>query len=55
MIVLLSAILGAALGVRAAKKRNGDRLDVLQYAVGYGIAFTIMGVFLQLLIVALAS
>ena len=46
MIVLVSAALGILLGIRAAKKRNGTGLDMLQHAAGYGIAFTILGVFL---------
>lgn len=50
MIVLVSAVLGIALGAITAKRRNGNRLDMLQYAAGYGIAFTIVGVFLTLLI-----
>lgn len=50
MIVLLSALLGIVMGVVKARKRNGNRLDILQYATGYGIAFAIVGVFLNLLI-----
>ena len=46
MIVLVSAVLGIFVGVRAAKKRNGTGMDMLQHAAGYGIAFTILGVFL---------
>ncbi len=50
MIVFVCAVIGIVLGVLAAKRRNGNRLDMLQYATGYGIAFTIAGVFLTLLI-----
>lgn len=50
MIVLIAAAIGIALGVFAAKRRNGNRLDMLQYAAGYGIACTIVGVFATLLI-----
>jgi hypothetical protein len=50
MIVLIAAALGIALGIVNAKRRNGNRLDMLQYAAGYGIAFSLVGVFLTLLI-----
>lgn len=43
MIVLISALLGAAIGAFQAKKRGGNRKDIAQYAVGYGIAFTLLG------------
>ena len=55
MIVLVFALIGIALGFLAARKRNGNRLDILQYCAGYGIAFTITGVFVTLLIENLAG
>lgn len=55
MIVIASALIGVFLGWTTAKKRNGNRLDKLQYAAGYGIAFTLLGVFATLLIDRLAS
>lgn len=55
MIVLAALVLGASLGVLAARKRQGNRLDMAQYAAGYGIAFMIVGVFLTLLIDNLAG
>ena len=48
MIVIVSLLLGVAIGVLNAKKRKGNRLDMLQFAAGYGIAFTILGVFITL-------
>jgi len=48
MIVLAALILGIGLGVLAARKRKGNRLDIAQYAAGYGIAFALLGVFLTL-------
>lgn len=38
------------IGARTALKRGGRRLDALQYAAGYAIAFTILGVFLTIFI-----
>ncbi|QBF31558.1 apolipoprotein acyltransferase [Thalassococcus sp. S3] len=43
MIVIGTAILGAILGFATAKRRNGSRLDMAQYAAGYGIAFALLG------------
>ena len=48
MIVLAALALGIFIGVLAARKRGGNRLDVAQFAAGYGIAFTLIGVFLTL-------
>lgn len=48
MIVVICLILGVALGLRAARKRRGALIDMLRYAVVYGIAFTLIGVFLSL-------
>ena len=45
MIVLAGLIGGAIYGALLAKRRHGSRLDMAQYAAGYGIAFTIVGVF----------
>ena len=45
MIVLAGLIGGAAYGAMLARRRQGSRLDMAQYAAGYGIAFAIVGVF----------
>ncbi|MCG6883268.1 MAG: hypothetical protein LJE62_05885 [Silicimonas sp.] len=55
MIVLVSALVGIALGYSAARKRDGNGLDMAQYAAGYGIACALLGVFLTLLIERLAG
>lgn len=39
MIPILAFIAGCAYGWLLAGKRGGNRLDKLQYAVGFGIAF----------------
>lgn len=48
MVVAIFLILGVALGLRAARKRRGALIDMLRYAFVYGIAFTLLGVFLSL-------
>lgn len=50
MIVLGFVVLGIGLGLRAARKRNGNRLDMLQYGAGYGIAFALMGMFVTIVV-----
>lgn len=55
MIVLIAGLVGAFLGVAAARRRKGNRLDMAQYAAGYGIAFMIAGLFLTLLVNRLAG
>lgn len=43
MIVIILGILGAFTGGLTARKRQGNRKDIAQYAAGYGIAFMIVG------------
>lgn len=50
MIVLVLAPLGLLLGFLTAKRRGGNRLDILQYMAGYCIAFTLVGVILTITI-----
>ena len=50
MIVIGGFILGAVIGGLTARRRGGKRLDILQYAAGYGIAFTLLGLFATLFI-----
>ncbi|MBO9410459.1 MULTISPECIES: hypothetical protein [unclassified Ruegeria] len=55
VVVLGMALLGAILGAMAARKRNGSGADMAQYAAGYGIAFSLVGLILSLIIVRLIS
>ena len=41
MIPLIAFATGLVVGWWRAKRRGGDRLDRLQYSVGYGIAFAL--------------
>ncbi|WP_299558459.1 apolipoprotein acyltransferase [uncultured Sulfitobacter sp.] len=55
MIVIGAAIIGAIVGGMTAKKRNGNRKDIAQYAAGYGLAFMILGMFATIIIDRMAS
>ncbi|WP_164658612.1 apolipoprotein acyltransferase [Tropicibacter sp. Alg240-R139] len=50
MIIIGFALVGAVLGGMTAKKRNGTRADIAQYAAGYGIAFALVGVVATLIL-----
>lgn len=50
MIVIGGFLIGAVLGTLTAKRRGGKRLDILQYAAGYAIAFTLLGLFATIFI-----
>lgn len=43
MIVIIAFILGAAFGVYRARKLQGSRADQLQFAIGFALAFTVVG------------
>lgn len=50
MIILAGMVLGIATGTLTAKNRGGKRLDILQYGAVYGIAFTLIGVFVTIIL-----
>ena len=50
MIVLLGAMLGAVTGGLTARGRGGNRLDIAQYAAGFGIAFALIGLVVTIII-----
>lgn len=43
MLVWAFAVIGAIVGAFQARRRKGNRLDMAQYAAGYGFAFFIVG------------
>ena len=47
---LLLGIMGALFGARTAKKRNGTRADVAQYAAVYGIFFALIGLIFTIIL-----
>lgn len=49
MIALAGLVFGALYGGFIAKKRGGKALDMLQYAVGFGIAFGLLGMLLTII------
>ena len=55
MIILAFLLLGIVLGIRTAKARKGNRLDMAQYAAGYGIAFGLLGGLLTILLERLVT
>lgn len=48
MIIIGCALIGIGLGLMTARKRNGTRADQAQYAAGYGIAFTLLGLLISI-------
>ena len=50
MIVILAFLIGALWGGFLARRRNGSRLDIAQYAVAFGIAFAIGGLILTVIV-----
>jgi len=50
MIIFAFAVLGILLGISAARKRNGNRLDMAQYGAGFGIAFMLLGIVASIVI-----
>ena len=50
MIVVIATLLGALLGALAARRRKGNRLDMLQYAAVYAILFAIGGTMLSIIL-----
>ncbi|MDC1481176.1 MAG: apolipoprotein acyltransferase [Ascidiaceihabitans sp.] len=43
MIVIVAALIGAIFGGITAKRRGGNKLDIAQYATGFGMAFVVVG------------
>lgn len=55
MIAIAGALGGAIWGGLLAKRRNGNRVDILQYATGYGIAFGLLAFIASVAILRLVS
>lgn len=43
MLVIGGALIGAILGGLTARRQNGAKLDIAQYAAAYAIAFAVLG------------
>lgn len=50
MIIIAAFIIGAVYGWTRAGGLRGNRADRLQYAIGFAMAFGILGLFLSVLI-----
>ena len=50
MFILLSALAGAVIGGTTAYRREGNRLDIAQYAAGYAMAFTVASMILAVIL-----
>tara|TARA_R110002094_G_scaffold2502_7_gene10150 strand:- start:3229 stop:3402 length:174 start_codon:yes stop_codon:yes gene_type:complete len=50
MIVYVLGILGVVIGGLTARKRGGNKLDIAQYAAGFGIAFMLVGLILTVML-----
>lgn len=55
MILIVGFIVGAVWGALQARRREGNRLDMAQYAFGYGVAFALVAVVVALAIENLAG
>ena len=53
MLSLIGGLLGALWGAWLAHKRGGNGMDIAQYAVGYGIFWTIISFIVSIAIVNL--
>jgi prolipoprotein diacylglyceryltransferase len=50
MIVIAGLVLGLLFGATLAKRRKGQTKDILQYAAAYAILFSIIGLFITIII-----
>ena len=50
MLAVIAGVIGAIIGGLIAKRRKGRALDIAQYAGAYFLAFAILGMLLQVLI-----
>lgn len=50
MIVITGFLIGAIWGAMLARRRNGKTFDIAQYAIGFGIVFAVLGMFITVAI-----
>lgn len=55
MLTITGILAGAIWGGYLARRRKGNRLDIMQYAVSSGIAFGLLTFFVSLVFLRLAS
>lgn len=54
MIVIIALFIGAFVGIFRARQLGGGPADMAQYAVGFGLLFSIIGLIVAIAIVRLA-
>lgn len=55
MLTIVAAALGALRGIVRARKLGGNRLDMIQYACGYAIAFGLLAALVGVLLARFLS
>ena len=55
MIVILAILAGAALGAWRARQRRGNRLDMAQWAAGYGVLFGLVAMLVSIVLTRMAG
>ncbi len=50
MIIIVLGITGVLIGGITARKRRGNRKDIAQYAVGFAMAFMVVGMILTVIL-----
>ncbi len=50
MFIIFGALVGALIGGTTAYKRNGNKLDIAQYAAGYAMAFTVVSMIVAVIV-----
>lgn len=53
MIVTVGFLIGAVIGVLAARKKGGNRLDMVQHAAVIGVICALIALFINILILRL--
>ena len=49
MVLTIALLIGVLFGSLKAKKRNGNKFDILHYSATYGIAFVLLALVLTIL------
>ncbi|MFT6451994.1 MAG: phosphate/sulfate permease [Halocynthiibacter sp.] len=50
MIVIICALIGGLIGFATAKRKGGNRLDILQYIAVFAIIAILIGLFLTVIL-----
>ncbi len=50
MITIFAALSGMAIGAGTALRRGGKTMDALHYGMGFGIAFTLLGMLVTIVV-----